>query len=509
MAAYIVALDSGTHADATAAQSAITGAGATITETYSFNLTYKIECTADQLAAIAGVLHSSLDSATENLSSQYSTDHLKHLCNDYGNNLATAYNPLYTGTGSEVYLLDTGINTSHVEFANATINNLHSLYTVDGSPDYADSTGHGTAMCSVINGENIGVSPDAKVHNVKVMNSSNVALSVGDMIGAFNQVLVHHQANTPNKVKTVCIPWTTAKNSLIDAKLEELESHNLMVICSAGNNASDVDNYSPAGLDQVMTVGAYNTSYNVGAFGADATWTGASTGSNLGEEVDIYAIGSNVSIADHSNVSNYQSAYGTSISTAIIAGLSAQYIQQTPTATSSQTKSFIVNEGKVAGRGKHLTFISGLITSTGANIDLLSRSIGVSPQVGEVNLSTLPSGMVISLANGQTGNVNVGLNPSASNVSVLTFSPVPPFATFNTSTGVIDVDTTSNMTGVTVPGKYHFAVKGTIGGVTKVEEYTIGIYAAGGAETDLDASAEFYWDGANYDQVVNFTSTKE
>ena len=38
MAAYIVALNSGTHADATAAQNAITGAGATITETYSLNL---------------------------------------------------------------------------------------------------------------------------------------------------------------------------------------------------------------------------------------------------------------------------------------------------------------------------------------------------------------------------------------------------------------------------------------------------------------------------------------
>ena len=41
MAVYIVALDSGTHADATAAESAITGAGASITKTYKFNLTYK------------------------------------------------------------------------------------------------------------------------------------------------------------------------------------------------------------------------------------------------------------------------------------------------------------------------------------------------------------------------------------------------------------------------------------------------------------------------------------
>ena len=254
MAVYIVALNSGTHADATAAQNAITGAGATITETYNFNLTYKIDCTAEQLAAISGVLHSSLDDATENLASQYSTDHLKYLCNDVTNSLATAYDPLKTGTDSHVYLLDTGINASHTEFGSSTINNLYSLYTVDGNPDYADSTGHGTAMASLINGDNIGVSPNTTLHNVKVMNASTTSLTVGNMIGALNQVLTHHQANTPNKVKAVCIPWITAKNNLIDAKLEELESHNLMVVCSAGNNAADTDNYSPAGLDQVMDI---------------------------------------------------------------------------------------------------------------------------------------------------------------------------------------------------------------------------------------------------------------
>lgn len=507
MAAYIVALNSGTHADATAAQNAITGAGATITETYSFNLTYKIDCTAEQLAAISGVLHSSLDDATEDLASQYSTDHLKFLCNDVTNSLATAYDPLKTGTDSHVYLLDTGINASHTEFGSSTINNLHSLYTVDGNPDYADSTGHGTAMASLINGDNIGVSPNATLHNVKVMNASTTSLTVGNMVGALNQVLVHHQANTPSKVKAVCIPWITAKNNLIDAKLEELESHNLMVVCSAGNNAADADNYSPAGLDQVMTVGSHNASYVVGGFGASATWEGGDAGSNLGEEVDIYALGSNVSIADHSNTSNYGTAYGTSGSTAIVAGLSAQYVESHPSATATQIKSFMVAEGGVRGRGANITFDSGLVTSTGANVSLLKKSIALSPQTNDVNLASYPSGIILTVANGQTGTVNVGLNSEASNVSVLAFSPVPPFATFNTGTGVCDVDTTSNMTGVSVPGKYHFAVRGEIGGVTKVEEFTIGVYTT--SEEELDAANEFYYDGSSYDQVVNFNSTKE
>ena len=167
----------------------------------------------------------------------------------------------------------------------------------------------------------------------------------------------------------------------------------------------------------------------------------------------------------------------------------------------------MVAEGGIRGRGANITFDAGLVTSTGANVSLLKKSIAVSPQTNDVNLSTLPSGVILTVANGQTGTVNIGLNASAGNISVLAFSPVPPFATFNVATGVCDVDTTSNMTGVTVPGKYHFAVKGVIGGVTKVEEYTIGLYTTN--ETEIDAANEFYYDGSSYDQVVNFNSTKE
>ena len=507
MAVYIVALDSGTHADASAAESAITGAGATITETYKFNLTYKIDCTSDQLAAISGVQHSSLESATEDITVQYSTDHLKHLCNNVGNNLVNTYQPTYQGHESAVYLLDTGCTTAHTEFSTSNTIALHSMYETDGNPDHSDSTGHGTAMASLINGANVGVSPRANVYSIKVMNSVTTTTTVGHMLEAMNVALNHHLLSTPSRAKAICLPWTTSKNSLLDAKLEELETHNMMVICSAGNNAADVDNYSPAGLDQVMTVGAYNTNYQVGAFGATATWSGGSAGSNLGEEVDIYALGSNVSIAKHDDANGYDTSYGTSPATAIIAGLSAQYVEQSPSATATQIKSFMVSEGDIRGRGGNITFDSGLVTSTGANVSTLKKSIGVSPQVSDVSLSTMPSGIVLTVKNGETGTVNVGLNGSAANVSVLAFSPVPPFATFDTSTGVLNVDTTSNMSGVTIPGKYHFAVRGEIDSVTKVEEYTIGLYTT--EETEIDAANEYYWDGSSYDQVVNFTSTKE
>ena len=94
----------------------------------------------------------------------------------------------------------------------------------------------------------------------------------------------------------------------------------------------------------------------------------------------------------------------------------------------------------------------------------------------------------------------------------MNFSPVPPFATFaNTGAtiGTISVDTSSNMANVTVPGIYHFAVRGEVSGTVLVEEYSVGIYASD--VTELDTSNEYYYDSTNlnYDQVVNVNATKE
>ena len=82
----------------------------------------------------------------------------------------------------------------------------------------------------------------------------------------------------------------------------------------------------------------------------------------------------------------------------------------------------------------------------------------------------------------------------------------------NDGTGTNDsrlvIDTTDNMTGVTVPGIYHFSIRGTIGGVDSINEFSVGLYNTDVAE--LDASPEFYYDSeeTSYDQVVNFNAAK-
>ena len=85
MANYIVEMDSGVHADASAAASAITSAGASITTTFSLSMTYLIDATAEQLAAISGVKHSADADADSGVGLQsLSTHHFRYLDNRFG-----------------------------------------------------------------------------------------------------------------------------------------------------------------------------------------------------------------------------------------------------------------------------------------------------------------------------------------------------------------------------------------------------------------------------------------
>jgi len=500
MATYILSLDASTYVDNSAGVSAINTAGGTVLKTYNFPLTFKVDCTEAQLSGLT-IVASSLESESITANVSYNTDHLKYLCNDAGS-LVTAYNPSSSGASEIVYLVDTGVNTTHNEFTGATVNNLFTNYA-----DYSDTAGHGTAMASLIIGQNIGSASSATLHNVKALESHSTSATVGSMIDALDAILAHHNSNVPAKTKTVCCCWVTSKNELLDLKFGELEDNNLIVICSAGNNGLDVDNYSPAGLDRVMTVGAHDSNYVVGGGNANGTF-GGGTMSNLGEEVDIFTIGSNVNVVSSSNSSVYVNANGTSISTAIIAGLSLQYIDMYPDASARVIKSYMTSEGAITGRGASLTFANALLTSANISVDNCKKSVGVSPQVGDLQLASVPSGLVIEVANGAVATANVEINSSASNVEVLSFSPTPPWVTWD-NTGLITANTQANFANVTVPGRYHFAVKGTVSGTTLVEEYSIGVYQTD--PNELDTSPEYYYDSgtSSYDQVVNFNATKE
>jgi len=77
---------------------------------------------------------------------------------------------------------------------------------------------------------------------------------------------VHHNANTNSNVKAVCLPWTIPTNAFVDAKILEMNASNLVVVAAAGNDGVNVNTKSPAGVDEIITVGSFNNDLQVTSF---------------------------------------------------------------------------------------------------------------------------------------------------------------------------------------------------------------------------------------------------
>ena len=536
MANYIVTLDSSTYSSAGAAELALTNAGAAITKTYKFPLTYGVSATVAQIGACAGIdryeeVELTLDAVSSVAVPSY--DHFKTTALD--RNFQYYWHPLDAtqGEGQNVYLLDTGIDVGHQEFGNA--DNIYNLYNCENATGFVDSAGHGTAMASLINGLSIGAAANASIQNVKMWDSANGSITVGEIVDALDEVLTHHQANSPENPKVVLMPWTVTKNQLIDDKCNELLGENLMLITGAGNrgNAVDVDGYTPGGLDTITTVGSHGHTFKVSTFNqlpikdyVDANTTPVvQSGIHTHDaEVDIFAIGEDVAVADQANVANYISITGTSAAAAMTAAAAMHYLNIYSNVTAETIKSYMVARGSVranyprrdasAEAGYHIPILSyeDIDCGTGKTGDWgkINHSVLSVPMSSQVSFTSVPGGRLFNLQYGQTANVDVGLDSTASNVSLLDFSPLSPWMSFDTSTGVFVADTSDSSTAPAslTPGVYHFAVKGTLANVVYVEEYSVGVYET--SESELASGAtEYYFDDEenDYEEIVTYTSS--
>lgn len=513
MARYLVSMNS---ADDTAAQSAITTAGASVVSTLGFNLTYEIEATEAQKDAIVGVTASQDASESVTLTVQagatFATGHLDRCIHSSGER---PWNPARTGGGKFVYLVDTGITQAHAEFEGRQIQNLWTNFSDnDAISDYGDEAGHGTAVASMIIGKNIGSAKDCILQNVKLFNTNGGSVTVGDIINSLSAVLVHHKANTQSDVKSVCLPWTIPTNAFVDAKILEMNASNLVVVAAAGNDGVDVNTKSPAGVDQIVTVGSFNSDEQVTTF-TNAPYSSSNSFVNYGAELDIFAYGVGVDVADFSNVSNYVSSTGTSLSAGLVAGITTHYVERNTASTSSEIKEEMLMSGHASGIF-NLTF-----DNSDPNVDYsgVYKSAITTKNVDSRVLTTVLSGRIANVKYGDAAStVDLGLNANATNKKVLDFAPLPPWITIDLATGIVTIDS-SNSTNCPAdrsPGIYLFAIRGSVPGTgsdttaaTMVEEYSVGLYTTNVSELDIDQNPKtFYYDtdDTSYDEVVNYES---
>jgi subtilisin family serine protease len=223
-----------------------------------------------------------------------------------------------------VYLMDSGINHLHPEFEDVTIENL---YSYDDS--FEDNTGHGTGVASVIVGKTLGLSSSIKLKIVKIGIDSEI--TIGKFLEAFNAILM----DSSDKVSIVNCSWAIPKNDILESKLLELYNRNFLIIAAAGNHYSPAHEYFPVSSEYVLSVGAcdmYNQVRN---------WS-TTAGTNWGPEISVTSYGIEVPVATLQNT--IEIASGTSLATARVTQLAAEYIKKFPEKNAKEIKELIISD---------------------------------------------------------------------------------------------------------------------------------------------------------------------
>lgn len=220
--------------------------------------------------------------------------------------------------GVRVYCMDSGIDHSHPEFSGKDITLLHSVIP----NDFSDTTGHGTSLASVIVGETCGIT-EASLKVVKIFHSGYSTL-LSDLIEAFDAVMSDYLLGG-DFLAVLNLSWIIEKNTYIEEKINTMINAGIVVIGSAGNDGRVVGDVTPAGMQNVVTVGSFGKDLtpsdfsNYTASDSEISFTEGET--NHGAGLDCFAPGENIRVALVGG--GYGFVMGTSISAAITSAIFA------------------------------------------------------------------------------------------------------------------------------------------------------------------------------------------
>ena len=253
------------------------------------------------------------------------------------------------GAGVSAYLLDSGINIAHEDFlmpsrAFQVANCWHFMNCVSGmttgfenfqacvypmpNSTNNDCYGHGTAVASILGGNQYGVAKGVTLKSVKTA-STNGTFATATVAG-MNWVTGDHQANPSIPAVVVLTAGFAIGSTGIEVATANALAAGITVVKSSGNDGADASFSAPANVVDTLVVGAVD-------------WNGVRPGwSNWGVLLDIFAPGVSIPFALTGNFigcawdgtdNKFCVNSGTSLAAPHVAGEVAMYLQGRPGTT--------------------------------------------------------------------------------------------------------------------------------------------------------------------------------
>ncbi|GGL95702.1 hypothetical protein GCM10010129_44520 [Streptomyces fumigatiscleroticus] len=237
------------------------------------------------------------------------------------------------GRGVTVYVIDTGIRTTHRDFGGRAADGWD---FVDGDRRAQDGNGHGTHVAGTVAGTAYGVAKEAEVVSVRVLDDAGEG-TTARVIAGIDWVTRH-----AHKPAVANLSLGGFHNSQLDAAVRTSIASGVTYTIAAGNEGLPAVLYSPANVKQAITVGATDRNDARAGF------------SNFGSAVDLFAPGVSITSASHTSDTGRATHSGTSMASPHAAGAAALYLADHPGATPAQVAKNLVAgavSGKVSKRG--------------------------------------------------------------------------------------------------------------------------------------------------------------
>ena len=225
-----------------------------------------------------------------------------------------------TGAGVHVYIIDTGIRTTHADFGGRAVWDFSSIRKDPNT----DCNGHGTHVAGTVGGTTYGIAKAVTLHAVKVLDCAGY--------GRWSGVIAGIDWVTANAAKPAVVNMSLGGdyNQAVNDAVARSVASGITYSVAAGNSSTDACTFSPASEPTALTVGA------------TTKIDGQASYSNFGPCVDLYAPGT--FILSTWNSSDTEAVYlsGTSMASPHGAGAAALYLETHPSASPATVASYLL-----------------------------------------------------------------------------------------------------------------------------------------------------------------------
>lgn len=233
-----------------------------------------------------------------------------------GTALDDSYSWVSSGAGAVIYVIDTGVYSTHSDLSGRVLSGYSAVADGNGSED---CNGHGTHVAGTAAGRVYGVAKSAAVVAVRVLDCAGSGYA-SSVVAGINWVIASH----PGGPGIINMSLGGSANAAIDQAVADASAAGITVVVAAGNSGADACSYSPARAPSAITVGAITTT------DARASY------SNYGSCVDAWAPGTGITSAWIGGSGATNTISGTSMASPHVAGLAARLSQAVPGISSSE-----------------------------------------------------------------------------------------------------------------------------------------------------------------------------